>query len=251
MTPSGQRILLTILSLAIAGIVPAIPASRDWCKRLLDALRNPSPQTRRITAAIIFAASIAYMGFTAWSQGRDLIPKFHDEHMHLLQMRMLAAGKLWTPSPPLADFFETFHVFVKPVYASIYFPGTALLYSPTVWLHLPFWFGPLIVAGACCAMLYRVVTEMTDGVSGMLAALMLLSLQWFRYLSLMVMSHSVMLLLGLLILWAWLHWRQNKRLVWAIAIGAYLPAGPRSPGQSTRLCYSIPVGCACCLNFVA
>ena len=46
------------------------------------------------------------------------------------------------PPHELADFFETFHVFVEPVYAPMHFYGTALLYVPTVWLHLPIWLMP-------------------------------------------------------------------------------------------------------------
>ena len=206
MTPTGQRILLTMVSLAVAGVVAAVPVSRAWMSRLLDWLRTPTPRARRITAAIIFVLSISYIFLTALQQDRDLIPKFHDEHMHLLQMRMLAHGRLWMPPLPaqIADFFESFHIFVKPVYASIYFPGAALMYLPAIWFDLPYWLAPLIVAGACCALIYLVVSELLDGVSGILAAILLLSLQWFRYLAMMVMSHSVMLLLGLAIVWSWL-----------------------------------------------
>ena len=57
---------------------------------------------------------------------------------------MLARGRLWMPAHELADFFESFHIFVRPVYASIYFPGTALMYVPMVWLKLPFWALPVM-----------------------------------------------------------------------------------------------------------
>src|SRR2546423_7239372 len=131
--------------------------------RWIEFLRDVPTRRRRWTMLIVFGVAVAYLILTAFYQHRDLIPKFHDEHMHLLQMQMLARGKLWMRPHPLADFFETFHVFVKPVYASVYFPGTALLYLPAVWLHLPLWLMPLLVAGAIVALMYRVFTELIDG----------------------------------------------------------------------------------------
>src|SRR5438477_605030 len=90
---------------------------------------------------------------------------------------LLAAGALlWLPPHPLADFFDTFYVLVRPKYASLYFPGAALTYVPTVWLHLPAWVMPVLVAGAIVGLTYRVVTELADGVAGALAAGALASL---------------------------------------------------------------------------
>ena len=76
----------------------------------------------------------AYFVFTAFYQDRDLFPKTHDEGSYLLGMRMLATGRLWMPRHELADFFDTFYVLNEPVYASLYFPGTALMYVPAVLL---------------------------------------------------------------------------------------------------------------------
>jgi 4-amino-4-deoxy-L-arabinose transferase-like glycosyltransferase len=245
MTPPA----LTIVALLIAAALAGAPTTRAAVTRALDRVRDPSPRQRWITAAIVFVVSVAYMGFTAWQQDRDLIPKFHDEHMHLVQMRHLAHGKLWTRPHELAEFFETFHVFVTPVYASVYFPGTALMYLPAVWLKLPFWLLPLLVAaGGGAAMSYRVTAELIDGVAGLLAALMVVSLQWFRYLSLMVMSHSVMLLLGLLILWSWLRWRRAHSLRWAAGLGAFVGwAAITRPVDA--ICYTAPVALAMLLDF--
>jgi len=244
MTP----VALTICALAVAAVVAALPATRAAVIRAFDRVRHPTPRQRVITATIVFAVSVAYLAFTAWQQDRDLIPKFHDEHMHLMQMRMLAHGKLWTRPHELAEFFETFHVFVKPVYASVYFPGTALMYLPAVWLNLPFWLLPLLVAAGGAAMSYRVTAETIDGIAGLLAALMLVSLQWFRYLSMMVMSHSVMLLLGLFILWAWLRWRREHAMKWALALGA-LAGWAAITRPVDAICYTAPLGIAMLLDF--
>ena len=149
------------------------------------------------------------MYWTAIYQHRELFPKMHDERMHLLQVQMLARGRLWMPPHAVADSFESFHIFVKPVYASIYFPGASLLHVPAAWLALPY--AVLAAASsraACAAMMYRVVAELLDDVAGLLAALMLCSLTQFRYVSTIVVSHPAMLLLGLSMIWAWLRWRR-------------------------------------------
>ena len=174
-------------------------------------------------------------------QQRDLFPKYHDEHMHLVQMQLIAHGTLWRAPHPLADAFETFHVLTKPVYASIYFPGTAMLYVPAVWLGLPWWLLPLLAAGASVGLFYDIVTGLLDGAYAVLAVLLLVSATQFRYLSLVVMSHTVMILLGLLLVWAYLHWRRERRYGWAIAIG--MVAGWAAIARPVdAICWAAPIG---------
>jgi hypothetical protein len=50
------------------------------------------------------------------------VPRIHDEFSYVLMGDALSHGRVAYPSPPLPEFFETFHVFVRPVYASKYFP---------------------------------------------------------------------------------------------------------------------------------
>src|SRR5688500_3913660 len=70
---------------AIALAAALLPAVRDRLDRWLNVLRRPSPPARRRTMAAVFVLSTGYLLATALgTQQRDLIPKFHDEHMHLL-----------------------------------------------------------------------------------------------------------------------------------------------------------------------
>src|SRR5438270_5841561 len=145
-----------------------------------------------------------------------------DEFMLLVQVQALAAGHLYMPAHPMADFFETFYILNRPVYASMYFPGGSMFFVPGTWLHLPPWATSLLLCGAVVAMTYRIVTELTDGVSGILAALLVVGISTVRTLSLMVASYMPMALLMLLMVWAYLHWRKsassNRRLAWAALI---------------------------------
>jgi 4-amino-4-deoxy-L-arabinose transferase-like glycosyltransferase len=101
-----------------------------------------------------------------------------------------------------------------------------------------------MVAGAVVAMTYRVVAElMDDAVLGWLAAMLVLGVREFRYLSMVIMSHTVLMLLGLATVWAYLRWRRGKSLKWAAAVGAFAGwAAITRPLDA--LCYAAPVGVA-------
>jgi hypothetical protein len=224
----------------LAGALP--PVRRRVCAAL-DQVRNPSPGAVEKIALLVGVVATVYFTFTAFNQDRDLFPKTHDEGSYLLGMQMLAHGRLWMPAHELADFFDTFYVIVRPVYASKYFPGTALMYVPAVWLGWPTWVLPVVASGAIVGLLYRIITELVDGAAGLLAAVLMMSLSWFRMLSILIFSQVPMLLLGLLMVWAYLRWRRGGQSGWLVAIGAFAGwAAITRPVDA--LCCAIPVGLA-------
>ena len=165
-------------------------------------------------------------------------PQVHDEFSYLIQMRMLATGHLWMPAIPLPDFFETFYVFVSPVYASMYFPGAAMMYVPALLLHLPYYVAPLAASGVCAALLYLIFTDILDGASGLLAVLILLSMGMFRMMSIMLMAQTPTLLLGLAMTWAVLQWRRGNKARWLVVLG--LAAGWAAITRpADALCFAI------------
>jgi hypothetical protein len=231
---------MVIGAVSIFALVP--PVSRG-ITRLLDSLRYPLPGAVRWATILISLLAAGYLILTAVFQDRDLFPKTHDECSYYLGVQLLARGRLWLPAHPLADFFESFYILVKPVYCSIYFPGTALLFVPTIWLHLPTWLLPALVSGGTIGLMYRVVTELIDGAAGVLAALLMISLTWLRTLSVMFMSQIPMLLLGLLLMWAWLKWRRNRSWGGALLMGLFAGwAAITRPVDA--IAYAAPVGLA-------
>src|SRR6266704_3983502 len=54
------------------------------------------------------------------------VPRIHDEFSYALMGDTLAHGHVANAAPPLPEFFDTFHVFVHPVYASKYFPAQGI-----------------------------------------------------------------------------------------------------------------------------
>ena len=233
------RWLLIVAAVALA----FVPAVRRAVLAVVARVRAPSPRSLERAAVGVALAATCYFVFTAFLQDRDLFPKTHDEGSYVIGLRMLARGRLWMPQHPLADFFDTFYVLVRPVYASLYFPGTALMYAPSDWFGWPTWVLPVLAAGAVVGLLYRIVAELVDGAAAVLAALLLVSLSWYRMLSVLVFAQVPLLLLALLLVWAWLRWRRRRGMGWALAMGAF--AGWAAIVRPVdALCYAIPVGIA-------
>ena len=231
----------SIVALIMA--ISLLPAVRRGIFRLMDKLRWPTPGGRTAMAIVLAVIATLYFITTAFDQGRDLFPKTHDDQSYLLQMRMLAQGRLWMPEHKLADFFDTFYVLSHPKYASLYFPGTALLYVPTIWLSLPTWLMPVCVAGWIVGLLYRIVAEVLDGAAAVLASAVLASLSWFRVYSVLLTSHEPMLLLGMLLIWSWLRWRRHHSRGWLIMAGIFLGWGMITR-PADALCFAIPLALA-------
>ncbi len=209
----------------------------------LERVRRPSRRAAEWAGVLLGVAATVYLIATAFWQDRDIAPNMQDEASYVIGARMLAQGRLWMPQHSLADFFETFFVAVKPVYCSIYFPGTALMFAPMEWFDWGKWILPVVISGVIAGLLYRLVTDLVDGVAGLLAVVWLVGLTEFRTLSFMVMSHLSMLLLGVLIVWAWLRWRRDSAWGWALAVGAFSGwAAITRPADA--LAYAIPVGVA-------
>lgn len=245
--PSGLHASLPLWRWILAGIAggfASLPAMQMGGTRLGRWLVSPSIKGRTILSVAVALAASSYFLLTALNQDRDLFAKTHDECSYMIQMRMLATGHLWMPRHELADFFDSFYLLSKPVYASMYFPGTAMLFVPALWLHWPTWVIPILVAGAIVGWVYRLVTEWVDGVMGMMAALLIVSLSWYRMVSVMLLSQLPLLLLGLVMIWAWSRWRSGGfRMGWILLIGACAGwAAITRPLDA--LCFAGPVGVA-------
>ena len=217
---------------------------------IIDRLRDPSPRARLCTFLAIWLLSSIYFSASTVIHGRDLLPKSHDENSYAIQTQMLAHGKLWMPEHPLADFFESFQMLARPVYASIYFPGSALMYAPGVWLGLPPWVMPVVASGLGVALCYLLVSRLLDGMWGLVAVMLMLACHWVRMNATLMMSQSPMMALGLGMLLAWLRWRDAKDWRWAALIGAC--AGWAAIVRPVdALAFAIPVGVAMLLDFRA
>jgi hypothetical protein len=208
--------LIVIAAVIVVSLIP--PVSRVPAAGL-NWIRSLQGVSVAIIAILLTVGSSIYFYFAAVHQQRQFAPVYHDEFSYQIQAQMLAHGRLWMPHHPLADFFDTFYVIVEPVYCSMYFPGTAMLLTPGVWLELPHWAMPLLLSGLTVSMSYLLFRELLDGVAGLLAAIMMVGLSLLRMLSIMTLSAVPALLLGMTLLWCWLRWRRNRRSGWLVLMG--------------------------------
>ena len=211
-------------AVAVMLLVALVAPLRRRFVAACDAIRHPSRRTRLLVALGLAVLAILHCWLQGIRVGRDMLPLWHDEYSYLLQSVQLAHGRLWYPAHPVADFFESFHLFSAPVYGSIYWPGTALMNAPGQWLGLPPWGVPMALYGASVAMIYLLSSRLLDGVAGLAAGLLGLVALDYDDFSTRIMAQMPVALLTAVLLWAWLRWRESaspgRRLGWVALIGA-------------------------------
>lgn len=200
------RVLGTIwqmIPFVVAVALWMVSPFRSGIERMIQAARESAKISGLRRVIIVFVFAFVTLILPPALRGDAFSPRSHDEQMHLLQARMLSQGTLRLPSHPLGQFFDTFFVINDPVYASVYFPGTSFLFVPSIWLGLPYWLLPVLYSSLAVALIDLILVQLIDGVAGLLGVITLLSITTFREMALVMMSHNIMLMLGLLTFWLW------------------------------------------------
>jgi hypothetical protein len=208
--------------LIVAAAMSLYQPARYTVQQIMRSLRRPDPEGRKRLGVLVAFMSALYLFTAAYLNDRPLVPRLLDEKTYTLQSRMLASGLLWRPPHPKAEFFETFYVFDKPLYGAKYFPGTAMMYAPGVWIGIPDWVTSLIIAGAVSGMTCLVTMELFDGdgAAGISASLLLLATNSVHDLGTWVLAHEPVMLCVLIMLYAWMQWRSVGARGWAVLMGA-------------------------------
>jgi len=114
--------------------------------------------------------------------------------------------------PAISPFFDTFYLFVNPVYASMYFPGTALLTVPSIW-RICLLDNTADLRGAWRAAFFFSITAELFG--GFFAIVARDSIHHAPLCSPRIPhaapGNPVMLAI-LVLLWAWLRWRRSSTI---------------------------------------
>jgi hypothetical protein len=218
---AGNEELRLVPLLCAVGLGAIRPLNR-WCFRNAERLGTFSSRHRLATGVTLGLLTAVCSLIYIHSRGDGLCLKMHDDHVYVIEARMLAQGRLWLPSypPELQPFFDSFHLLMRPVYAGMYQPGTAMMLTPGVWLHLPFWAMPVVASTAVVAMLFLILEEMFGGLRALLGVGMMVCGYWLRYLATAALSELPLLLAELILWWAWMRWRKNRCARWTALMGA-------------------------------
>ena len=248
--PEVSKTLRTrqLIVAAVAIAVACLPPLRSKVQAVADALNRALASRRLLGAAGAMLLVAIPLGLDCYLTAHRRL-ELQDEHSYMIQTQMLAHGRLWMHSfpPDIQPFFDTYYVLMHPVYASIYFPGTALMMLPIVWLGIPFWIMTLLVILIAAALLYAVIDHLFDSAKAILAVVMLIALRICMDASHSLLSQAPSLMLDLLMVLALLRWRQSKTVGWAVAMG--VAAGWAAITRPVEaLCYAIPIGVAMLLD---
>jgi hypothetical protein len=231
-------VLAIILSLAGVGFQKA---------RILSLTRGAVAKPNLSIAALGCAAFLGCFAIACLVH--EPVPRIHDEFSYALMSDTFASGHVATPSPPLPEFFDTFHVLMRPVYASKYFPaqgvflaiGEKLTGHPAVGV----WLSSALACAATCWMLHAWAGPAWGMLGGFL---MLVQIGVYSYWSQSYWGGMVAALGGALLfgaarrLWDRLSWQYA---VW-LAVGLVILVNSR---PLEGLLAAIPVGGLLLLRF--
>jgi hypothetical protein len=131
---------------------------------------SPPPSRReRLAVAALAAGAAALALLIAWSV-LGLVPHVTDSISYLLQGRILAAGHLYEPPPPVPALFANENVILTATrWCSKYPPGWPLLLALGWRLHAPWLMTPLLLALAVAGV-WLAGRRLYDPATGLLAA---------------------------------------------------------------------------------
>lgn len=203
---------------ALVLLVRAIPeqACRKFNERAGAMLRS-----RRVPVlmALLVAIAAALLNWAVY----DRHPHLQDEVAYLYHARLLAAGKLALPVPPVPEAFQTY-LFEDTV--GRWYPVTPLgwpaLLAVGAWLEAPWLVNP-VLAGICILLLHALLSRVYDRWVAGLGVILTGTSPWFVFLGMSFMNHTAVLACELAAaLGVWKAVRSG-RLAWAFV--ASLPVG--------------------------
>ena len=225
-------ILFTPLIVVVAALVIG---SHVPNKRFGGLIELPQHPFAPVVAAFVTAAVLLFV----WG-GLDAVAPVHDEASYLLQARTFASFHWAMPSPPIPEFFEQYHAFVTPTYASKYPPGHGLLLAPGVWLSMP-GLVPLLLSAVSGGLLFLLARRVSNGWVAVLTLLLWLPTTAnlrFRSSYMSETTTSALWLLGWLAILEWRRARSNRWLVVLAASVAWIAI----TRPLTAVAYAIPIG---------
>jgi hypothetical protein len=219
-------------------VIAAVALLLRRVKPSLDITTIAAPLEGR-AAPIVVGVMSALVTWWMWGS-LSATPYVHDEVALLLQARIFAAFRWASPSPPLPEFFEQFHVFVTPSLAPKYPPGHALLMVPGVWLGIPGLLS-VVLTGVTGGMLFLLARRFSNGAVALVAwAIWLVAPAALRFRA-SYFSEVTTGAIWLVAWWTLLRYRETSARRWLVALGALVAWGGITR-PVTMIAFVVPAG---------
>ena len=228
---------------AVAGVAALAAPLRSFFER--SAHRADGWLRKGWALPILAGIVAAYLSLELWRWHSQLFLKLHDEQVYMIQARMLLRRKLWMSAYPrdVRPFFDSIYLISDRVYASMYFPGTALALAAVIGAGMPYWIMTLAAAILAVVFFYLISAELFGAVRAVVALLMLLSVGGIYTAAMTLISVAPFLAAIFAMIWGWMRFRASPRSGWTILIGA-TAAFAAIIRPLDALCFALPVGVA-------
>lgn len=198
-------------------------APRGVWRRRRSLLRTPQTTTRDRILLLPVMLAVFALTLAIALHVLDRIPHIQDSVTYLFQAKTLAGGRLWSPAPPLPEFFEQEFLLVRDGrWFGKYPPGFPVVLAVGVLAGAPWLVNPLL-AVLTTPLLFVLGKQLYSRTTGLLAAALLLASPFFLFMSANLMAHSAELFWATLFMVCWLNaLRKPRGRRWPVAAGIAL-----------------------------
>lgn len=223
--------------------LPLVIAIAILLARYVEPLARAGAATARVLETPRFALVIAIVSalifWIAWGSLTN-IPVVHDEASYLFQAKLFSLGKWTSPSPPMPEFFEQYHVFVVPHYASKYPPGHAILLVPGIWLGLP-GLMPVILSAIAATLIFAIARRVFNAGVAFWTWLIWITAPFALWMMGSYYSQSTSTLMWMVGWYAIVRWRERDDGRWLLLLAASV-AWLAFTRPLTAVAYALPIG---------
>lgn len=187
---------------------------RNALERVIKRVDNASNRSLWLVTLLLAMVTTICFPLVIYVHSKEFRPRVHDELSYAVMAQIYATGRLWMPAHPLGESLGSFYLFTEPVYGSMYFPGTGLLYAVALLLGAPLWVMSCVIAGVCVGLVFRLLLHKVAASIAIMTVLTLIVMPHFQWFAMNIMSHMPLLMCVLIAVLSYLNWFRFRKLSW-------------------------------------